>query len=76
MSKTAFYTHQGHYEFLIIHFCLTNAPPTYQELMNEAFKHFFRRFVIVFFDDILVYSKIMEHHLQQLVVVLDTLTIC
>jgi len=71
--KTAFRTHHGHYEWLVMPFVLMNAPATFQCLMNEVFQDMLRKSILVYFYDILVYSPTWSSHLQHLKVVLQLL---
>ena len=70
VPKTTFRTRYGHYEFLVMPFGFTNAPTTFMDFMDRVFQPYFDRFVIVFIDDILVYSGSSEEHSEHLRIVL------
>ncbi|KAL4038613.1 hypothetical protein IC575_002235 [Cucumis melo] len=73
VPKTAFRSKYGHYEFIVMSFGLTNAPAVFMDLMNRVFREFLDTFVIVFIDDILIYSKTEAEHEEHLRLVLQTL---
>ena len=73
VSKTAFRTRYGHYEFLVMPFRLTNALAAFMDLMNRVFSPYLDKFVIVFIDDIIVYSGSPEEHVEHLRTVLQIL---
>ena len=73
IPKTTFRTRYGHYEFLVMSFGLTNAPAAFMDLMNRVFRPYLDRFVIIFINDILVYSRSELEHERHLGLVLPTL---
>ena len=73
IHKTTFRTHHRHFKFLVMLFRLTNAPTTFQSLMNRIFEPYLRKFILVFFDDILVYNPSLSQHLIHLKTTLDIL---
>jgi hypothetical protein len=73
ISKTAFHTRYGLYEYTVMSLGLTNAPAYFMYLMNKVFMEYLDRFVVVFSDDILIFSKMMEEHEEHLRMVLEKL---
>lgn len=71
--KTTFRTHQGHYEFVVMPFVLSNTLSIFQSTMNKIFRRYLRKFVAIFFYDILVYSQNLQDHVQHITLVLETL---
>jgi hypothetical protein len=73
VAKTAFVTRYGQYEFMVVSFGLTNAPSYFMNMMNKVFMEELDKFVVVFIDDILIYSEIEEEHEKHLRIVLEKL---
>lgn len=73
IHKSAFATHLGLFEYLAMAFGLTNAPATFQALINKIFAKYMRKFVVAFYDDILVFSASLEDHKEDLTIVFETL---
>jgi hypothetical protein len=73
IPKTAFHTRYGLYEYIVMSFRLTNAPAYFMYLINKVFMEYLDEFVMVFIDDILVYSKTEEEHEEHLRLVLEKL---
>ena len=73
IPKTTFQIHEGHYEFLVMPFGLCNAPSTFQSLMTHLLRPYLRKFIMVFFDDIIIYNITWDKHLQHVDQILQLL---
>ena len=73
VQKTAFRSRYGHYEYVVMPFCVTNAPAVFMDYMNRIFRPFLDKFVVVFIDDVLNYSKTQKEHVEHLSLVLGVL---
>ena len=73
IPKATFKTRWGLYEFLVVPFGVTNAPTQFMNMMNDIFSNFLDRFVVAFLDDLLIYSRTLEDHVEHLCRVLQRL---
>ena len=73
IPKTSFRTRYGHFKFIVMPFGLTNAPAAFMDLMYRVFQPYLYRFVVVFVDDILIYSQFEEEHEDHLRIILQAL---
>jgi hypothetical protein len=71
--KVVFQTHHGHFEYRVMSYGVTGGPTTLQSVMNDILDPFLRKFVLVFVDDILIYSKSLQNHAKHLEAILEVL---